>query len=296
MFRKKMFMTAICVSAVTLTGCSTATTMMNSMGDLVNGVTDVAKSAFLRGPSKKSDVSFAKAATPTTDGSLKTEVGAYVPTESYTATTTGTTETYNDEYVEIYTDNSAVSSDFVVDTSPHPCPEGTYLTADNTCMTLETDNYDFPDLTTSDIQATQTVDSTTVPCPEGTYLNAENACMYLETEEYDFGAELSTNVNPVIDTSSVPCPEGTYLTADNSCMESQQFGLAGDVPADSQVVIFAPQAATSIETVTTPAQSVATPLNSFASNTSADCPPGFVQNANNSCMFLGEDASTNSGN
>ena len=145
MFGKNILMTALCVSAVGMTGCSTATTAWNSMGDLVQGVTGVAKSAFLRGPSKKSDVSFAEAVTPTTDGGFKTDVGTYVPTETN---------------VEVYTDTNTV------DTSPHPCPEGTYLTADNTCLSTETDTYDFPDLTTD---TAQVVDTSPVPCPEGTY-------------------------------------------------------------------------------------------------------------------------------
>ena len=269
MFGKNILMTALCVSAVGMTGCSTATTAWNSMGDLVQGVTGVAKSAFLRGPSKKSDVSFAEAVTPTTDGGFKTDVGTYVPTETN---------------VEVYTDTNTV------DTSPHPCPEGTYLTADNTCLSTETDTYDFPDLTTD---TAQVVDTSPVPCPEGTYLTADNTCLSTETDTYDFGDDLNANVNQVIDTSPHPCPEGTYLTAENSCMflETEPLDFASETPTINTAVNTA-KVETTTSLVTTPVENTVTKIKGLATNASVDCPPGFKKNADNSCMFLGKGTDT----
>ena len=265
MFRKSMLITAMCVSSVSLTGCSTTmTTAWNSLGDLVNGVSEVTKSAFLRGSSKKSDVSFAENVTPADDGTFKTEVGEYIPVESQAVG------------VEIYSD-----SETVVDTSPVPCPDGTYLAEDKTCMSLETDTYDFPDLTTS----TQVVDTSPVPCPEGTFLNAENACMSLDTDEYDFASELPQQAEQVIDTSPVPCPEGTFLNAENACMylETESFEFSSNLETVNP----------STDIITVPSESAIKPQD-FAVNPAVQCPEGFILNADNSCQFLGN--SVDSGN
>ena len=254
MLRKSMLMTAICVSSVTMTGCSTLTTSWNSVGDMFAGVSSAVKTAFLRGPSEKSDISFAENVNPET-GIYKTAIGEYVPT---------------------MTDNSADFMDVAtstIDTSPHPCPDGTYLTEDNSCMSLETDTYDFPDVVAENVP----VDTSPVPCPEGTFLNAENACMYLETETYDFEDEVNT-VEQFIDTSPVPCPEGTYLNAENQCMylETETLDFAAEIPTDTPTVTstsdFTPDFA----------------LNTPSQTGSIDCPKGFIANGNNSCMFLGE--------
>ena len=129
-----MLITALCFSSVGMTGCSS---IWSFVGDKSYEMAEFTKFAWLRGPAKTDDVSFAEA-TPTSSGVLKTEVGEYVPTQ-----------------VEVYNDNVGF-----VDTSQHPCPEGTYLTAENSCMSLETDSYDFPE--TTDVP--QVVDTSPVPC------------------------------------------------------------------------------------------------------------------------------------
>lgn len=251
-----MLITALCFSSVGMTGCSS---IWSFVGDKSYEMAEFTKFAWLRGPAKTDDVSFAEA-TPTSSGVLKTEVGEYVPTQ-----------------VEVYSDNVGF-----VDTSQHPCPEGTYLTAENSCMSLETDSYDFPE--TTDVP--QVVDTSPVPCPEGTFLNAENACMYLETEEYDFGDEVNT-VEQFIDTSPVPCPEGTYLNAKNQCMylETETLDFANDLET------VAPSTQTSAQIVIPPAQDVVTSQD-FAVSSSIECPEGFTLTAGNSCMFVGSGTDT----
>jgi len=214
MLRKIMLTTTLCISSVAMTGCSS---IWSTVGDLSYDMAEFSKFAWLRGPAKTDDVSFAETSVPSADGVYTTDVGQYV---------SGNVEIYTDSYVA--QDSYVTHESVAVDTSQHPCPEGTYLTGDNTCMSLETDTYEFADDLTTDTP--QFVDTSPVPCPEGTFLNAENACMYLETEEYDFGDEVNT-VEQFIDTSPVPCPEGTYLNAKNQCMylETETFDFANDL-------------------------------------------------------------------
>ena len=271
MLRKIMLTTTLCMSSLALTGCSS---IWSAVGDLSYDMAEVTKFSWLRGPAKTDDVSFAETSVPAADGVYKTEVGEYVPAK---------VEIYTDNYVPqdsyVAQDSYVTTESVSVDTSQHPCPEGTYLTADNTCMSLETDTYEFADDLTTDTQ--QFVDTSPVPCPEGTFLNAENACMYLETEEYDFGDEVNT-VEQFIDTSPVPCPEGTYLNAKNQCMY-----------LETETLDFAAQA-TSFDTVTTntTAEFGTYPTYDFAANTPTDCPTGFALKADNSCMFIGNGTDT----
>lgn len=239
MFRKSLLISALCFSTLSLSGCSS---MWTAVGNFSDDMAEFTKFSFLRGPSKKSDVSFAEAA-PSVDGTYSSEAGAYIPTS-----------------VELYSDTA-----YGVDTSPVPCPDGTYLNAENACMYLETEQYEFPDEVN---MVEQVIDTSPVPCPEGTYLNAENACMYLEVEEFDFQDEVNMT-EQVIDTSPVPCPEGTYLNAENACMylETETLDFAAD-PAP-----------------------ITEPSFDFVTNASSDCPEGFTLNADNTCMYLGAELS-----
>ena len=197
MFRKSIIVTALCASSLSLSGCSTFETVVDSTKFMVTDIYSHTKSALLRGPSDKSDVSFAKAQMPADQETYKTAVGEYVPASPETM------------QVNIFDTALTNSADGVT----MPCPEGTYLTAENSCMSLETESYDFP----ADDLGAQFVDTGPVPCPEGTYLNAKNTCEYLEVEQYEFTDDVNMT-EQVIDTSPVPCPEGTYLNAENACM------------------------------------------------------------------------------
>ena len=245
MFRKSILILSLSASALALTGCSS---LWTGMGNLSYGMAELTDFSFLRGSSKKSDVSFADA-NITDEGVYKTAVGEYVPADvSY-----NTGASYNNV------------GDTLGDNSQEGCPEGTYLTADNACMFLETETFDFDDTLTADMSAP--IDTGPVPCPEDTYLTADNTCTYLETETYDFGEDLMTQVQQPLDTGPIPCPEGTYLTADNTCtyLEVETFDFAID---------------------NAPVEAV-NPSQEFVVNQPTECPEGFTLNADNSCMFLG---------
>ena len=81
----------------------------------------------------------------------------------------------------------------VIDTSPVPCPEGTFLNAENACMYLETESFEFSsnletvnpstDIITvpseSAIKPQDFAVNPAVQCPEGFILNADNSCQFL---------------------------------------------------------------------------------------------------------------------
>ena len=258
MLRNKFLLTTLLVSAVTLSGCSSVWT---KVGDLSYGMADFTKFSFLRGSSTKSDISFAET-TVSEDGTYKTAVGEYIPTEV----------AYD------------VKGNAVVDTSQHPCPDGTYLNDDNACMFLETETFDFDD--TLSVNAQQPLDTGPVPCPEDTYLTADNTCTYLETETFDFGDDLASNDMQPLDTGPVPCPDDTYLTADNTCsyLETETFDLAAET---------LPIAPTVSDLNASEAPALNAPASQeFALIPPADCPEGFTLTPDNSCMYLGAELKT----
>ena len=255
MSHRKVLFSALLISSVTLSGCSP---IWSKIGDLSYSMAEFTKPAALRGLSKESDVDFSEASVPD-NGVYITPVGEYVPTEV------------------TFDDNGAT----IVDTSQHPCPEGTYLNDENACMFLETETFEFEDTVTASFD--QPIDTGPVPCPEDTYLTEENTCSYFETETFDFADELQSDVSLPIDTGPVPCPEGTYLTAENTCsyLETETFDFA----TNSEVSIPTISGVEYIEEakVVVPTDIV----QNFSATANVECPPGFKPDANNSCMFLG---------
>jgi len=154
MFRKTILITALCMSSVTLSGCSSIWT---GVSEFSADMAEVTKFSFLRGLSDKSDVSFAENI-EAVDGVHKTEAGEYVPIYDKVAAVEPTE-------VEFF-DNVNVNA--LGDTSPLPCPDGTFLNAENACMFLDVEEFDFGDEVNL---VEQFVDTSPLPCPEGTYLN-----------------------------------------------------------------------------------------------------------------------------
>ena len=271
MFRKTLLITALCVSSIGLTGCSS---MWSAASVFSSDMAELTKFSFLRGKSKKSDISFAENNVDLETGVYKTEVGEYIPAAPTEADFN--TDFNTDFKTDVYANG--------IDTSPHPCPDGTYLTEDNSCMSLETDTYDFAALDASSAEQ-QFIDTSQHECPEGTYLNAENACMYFETETFDFEDD-NTSIDMVVDTSPHPCPEGTYLSEDETCtyfdIETIDSALKTD-DVTTDIVLNTPSVTTAPSVV--PAVPVVT-SNSYPVNVPIDCPKGFVPNGDN-CMYLG---------
>lgn len=264
MFRKTLLISALCASSIGLTGCSTLWSMASEFSA---DMSEVTKFSFLRGSSTKDDISFAENTVDPVTGVYKTDVGEYTPAE-----------VYNEVYTETATDAG------VVDTSPHPCPDGTYLTEEGTCMSLDVDTYDFSDLDAALTE--QVVDTSQHDCPEDTYLNDKNQCMFFETETFDFQDDVSFT-EQIVDTSPHPCPEDTYLTAEGACMvlNNELVDLALNTDEVTTTASL-PAAQVMSAVAVTPAVSN-TPAIAFAANLSVECPEGFTPSANNSCMFLG---------
>ena len=211
MLRQSLLITALCAGSVTLTGCSTFETAMNSTAYMFSDIYNGTKSVFLRGSPEATDVKFAETAMPAQDGTISSQAGVYVPASA-----------------------PAMAETVAPFTSDYPsCPEGSYLSADNSCMfadtaaetTIEIEFFD--DYAYSDMP----VETGQVPCPEGTYLNADNNCMSLEVDNFEFTDDVNM-VEQYIDTSPVPCPEGTYLNAENSCMYLEIEDFAAELESD----------------------------------------------------------------
>lgn len=270
MLKKSLVLSTLCATSIGLSGCSTMWSMASEFSADMAKVTSL---SFLRGSSSKNDISFAEAAVDPVSGTYKTEVGEYVPAETYVADFTDTAS-----YTESFNEAS------IVDTSPHPCPDGTYLTEDETCMSLDVDTFEFTD----DVNfVEQVVDTSQHQCPDDTYLNDKNQCMFFETETFDFEDDVNF-VEQAVDTSPLPCPEETYLTADGTCqfLNAEPLDLALNTDEITTTASIKPAVEVESVAAVLPAFS-AVPSNAVALNQSVDCPEGFKATSGNSCMFVG---------
>ena len=286
MFKNTLLITALGVSAMSLSGCSSMWSVASSFSA---DMAEVTKFNWLRGKSKTSDISYAENNVDAQTGVYKTEVGEYVPA----------LDTHQAVFADTAYDIAPIYSDFdtaaVVDSSQEPCPEGTYLTADNSCMSLDTESYDFAAL--ADTGPAPFIDTSQHDCPEDTYLNDKNQCMYFETESFDFEDDVSfTEV--AVDLSPLACPEDTYMTADGSCrvIDSPVTDFSEAV-FDSPVMDYTDYSSNTAIAPAAPAlrtAPLAAPVNELAFNLSSppslppssQCPKGFTPNGN-SCMYVG---------
>ena len=297
MLRNALLITTLLVSSTALSGCSSVWT---KIGDMSYSMAEFTKPAALRGLSTKSEEDFAETIVPD-NGVYKTAIGEYIPTEV----------SYDETGAAIF------------DTSPHPCPDGTYLNEENACMFLETETFEFEDSYVAEL--TGPVETGPLPCPDDTYLTAENTCSYLETETFDFGDDLAMNVSQPVETGPVPCPEETYLTADNTCsyLETETFDFGDDlvtqvalpvetgpmpcpdgtyltaentcsylVTEEFDVALNSEDADTTVDIFEMAKEAegaapVADVSKEFTFNLPTECPEGFEKKGNNSCMYLG---------
>ena len=283
MAHKKFFMTALIVTSIGMSGCTTMKTAWSSTQDLFNGVTNgiaygVTESfAFLRGSSKKSDISFAEnidaEADPET-GVFKTAIGEYLPetpeADDVTETVSFDVEALDDEINETKSnDVKLVDIEFFETESQ------------------ETEIFDVADITSDTVSLP--IDSLAVPCPDGTYLAEDKTCMSLNNDDTDFARELEAqDVKLVIDTSPKPCPEGTYLNADNACtlLETDIIDVTLDTPSEIT------NTATSDLKITTPTEPSKVVSKDFKPVQTTECPDGFKLTGDNSCVYLGAEVKT----
>jgi len=199
MLRKSVILFSLSASALALTGCSS---LWTGMGDFSYNMAEFTKFSFLRGPSEKSDVSFAET-NVTHEGVYKTSVGEYIPAET----------TYKNG-VKIVTH------------TPKPtCPDGTFASGANNCGFLrrESSSYDGgPTLSVSAYVSEATVRKP-VSCPAGTYLTPDNICAFSKVEKLNFalkpasanGTNLAGNQSLY---QSADCPNVSSSNAIVSCV------------------------------------------------------------------------------
>jgi len=182
--------------SISFSGCSTIWSGVSEFADIMSEETQFLS---LRGLLGSSEKPVQMAETTTQSNVYKTEVGMYTPQES--------------PMVSYDSDGNTI-----IDTSPVPCPEGTYLNAENACMYLETENFNdsFADLGI-DMSPAEPVDTSPHPCPEGTYMTEENSCMHLETETFDF-TSTDMGVTDFAANTAIECPAGTYLEEGDICL------------------------------------------------------------------------------
>jgi len=191
MSRKSLFITALFVSSVGMTGCSS---MWSGVGDFAYNMSEKTSNLGLRGMfGSKDSVKLAEVETP---------IGADTSLASFDTSAT-------------MAETGFEQTDTASDLTQNFCPDGTYLTDDDICMALDSDNYEL-NVDTYDMnyatQAPAFEDNSTAPCPEGTYYAGENECRSVETETFDLD---SFNV---AENFEADCPEGFVATAGNSCM------------------------------------------------------------------------------
>lgn len=183
-------------SALTQTGCST---IWSEVGKFSNFMAK--ETSFLSLRSLKSDrekpIEYATSYDPDL---MQTEVGYYTPSNPYSLES-----------------GQGMAS---VDTSDHPCPDGSYLTEENSCMLFETGTLD--EFSAELYNPEPVLDTVTngTGCPDGTYLTEDNSCMFFETEHFsDLSDQFyEPEINFDMANTGPTCPDGTYLTAENSCM------------------------------------------------------------------------------
>jgi len=120
------------------------------------------------------------------------------------------------------------------------CPDGSYLTADNTCMMTYQDFNQFDTYASVEPMGYDGSSYMSVPqpymsdamiapvqkCPEGTYLAPDQTCLQYESDLHAGFQSASFETAPQtinVSTDSVTCPDGTYLTAQNECQMSAKL-------------------------------------------------------------------------
>lgn len=206
---RKLNLSLLIGASLVITGCST---IWGGVGDFANFMEK--ETQFLSLRKSKTDREMVTNTAPTKDGLYHSSAGYYAPTgyepagSQMASTTSYVPQT---SYAQDY-----VSFDYGSNTQEN-CPDGSYLTAENSCMLLASDDYELPPLPVH----TQTNFVSNFPeCPEGTYLTGDNSCMHLETETFpELAGATTSNTSGSYGGYSdyVNCPDGSYLTGDNQC-------------------------------------------------------------------------------
>jgi len=200
-YMKVVKLTMLICAGVSLTGCSSIWSGVSDFADMMSKETQflsLRKSKTIQeGPVLTTDAS-------ATEGIYKTDVGMYKSTSF--GQDTGSFEPQN------------VSFEPAMVKSDGPCPEGAYLTAENSCMLLESDLMELPELPAASTDFTNF--NSGPDCPEDTYMTEDNTCMFFETETFEHLAGEFYEPEAVSEEiyNYPTCPDGSYLNEKNECM------------------------------------------------------------------------------
>jgi hypothetical protein len=152
MLRKTTLIALLTVSTISLSGCSTMWSGIGNFSEYIAEKTRWSSTPALRGT--KNVTTTDSVETVTYQAATSDMVSSDYGVEMYDDTSSDMTysDTYSSESYtsESYTGDTMTTSSNApvfdadgnyIDTSPIPCPQDTYLTADNTCMYLEQEDY-----------------------------------------------------------------------------------------------------------------------------------------------------------
>ena len=232
---------------ITLSGCSSIWSGVADFADFMSEKTE-----FLSLRKSKTDREIVTAdATPNQDGLIRSSAGYYAPTGWETSGTE-------------YSDATMTSTSYAYgNTSPDGCPEGSYLTAENSCMLMASDDYNLPPLQSYSSVATS--DSYFPECPDNTYLTAENTCMHFDTDPLPtLAGGVSENYGHFETSYSEfqTCPEGSYLAGNNECRLLDSGPIVPEIDNPYSL----------------------TPSTSSVSSLDVTCPEGTYKDPENFCM------------
>ena len=147
MLRRTALISVFVFSTFGLSGCSSLWSGIGSFSNYMAEKTQWASLPSLRGSKSakttavQDDVTYTATVSETTPSDISVEMYDVSVTESKYDSAYEPTDTYDYTSITSPTEAQFDADGNYIDTSPIACPEGTYLTGDNTCMYLEQDDY-----------------------------------------------------------------------------------------------------------------------------------------------------------
>lgn len=211
-------------------GCSS---IWSGVGDFADFMSE--KTEFLSLRKSKSSSEHVTNTVPNDQGLVQSSAGYYTPMDGQSNAHSYAHATASSPYTTTtasYTNNAVVN-----------CPDGSYLTAENTCMIQETSGYQMTALRgysdySNSVQSSSAFSSGVTECPSGTYLTAENTCMQSSTAAFSpmIDATLSQNysMEHLAQSHSAPliCPDGMVLVGAYDCRFPDSDSLMMSAPLE----------------------------------------------------------------
>jgi len=206
--------TLIVGTCLAVTGCSS---IWSGVGDFADFMSEKTEFLSLRKP--KTTGEHVANTVPNDAGLVKASAGYYAPTGW-----DSTTHSYGQPALM----SPAVSGSSYANSAIANCPDGAYLTAENTCMLQETASFQMTELRgyseqNSSFLSSSALSSNVTECPSGTYLTPENTCMQSSHDVTNSmsGAHVSAgySLDHFAKSLSGPliCPDGMVLVGAYDC-------------------------------------------------------------------------------